>query len=118
MDQDYRGCISVLLINNSDTTVDVGIGDDRIIQFICEHIVYSNVEEVLTVSSTARGCKKVLDPQVSNNHIFLYICLSCMGFYFVALHKNHVIHFTFLIEQIINLHNILILSGSLRTRCG
>ncbi|KAF2897715.1 hypothetical protein ILUMI_08462 [Ignelater luminosus] len=50
MDEDHRGCISVLIINHSETTFNVSVGD-RIVQLICERILYPTVEEASTMSS-------------------------------------------------------------------
>ncbi len=53
VDEDYRGELGVILINNSDQPFEIK-KDDRIAQFVCEQIVYPELEEVEELDSTER----------------------------------------------------------------
>ena len=55
VDQDYRGNLGILLINNGKEHFEVRRGD-RVAQLICEKIVYPVLLEVSDLNSTGRGC--------------------------------------------------------------
>jgi len=52
IDADYRGCVSILLFNLSNTDFQVNEGD-RIAQLIVESIVNPEIVEVNTLDNTA-----------------------------------------------------------------
>ncbi|XKL59601.1 hypothetical protein PGB90_000617 [Kerria lacca] len=54
IDEDYRGNISVILFNHSNSEFTVQRGD-RIAQLICERIFYPVLKEIQNVSETNRG---------------------------------------------------------------
>ncbi|ABD52490.1 dUTPase [Vaccinia virus Ankara] len=54
IDEDYRGNIGVILINNGKCTFNVNTGD-RIAQLIYQRIYYPELEEVQSLDSTNRG---------------------------------------------------------------
>jgi len=54
IDADYRGCVSILLFNLSNTDFQVNEGD-RIAQLIVESIHTPEIVEVNTLDDTARG---------------------------------------------------------------
>lgn len=54
IDEDYRGEVGAILFNLNSEPFEVRKGD-RIAQFICEHIVYPELEEVDELDNTERG---------------------------------------------------------------
>ena len=54
VDSDYRGNLSVLVVNNGETDFLIRCGD-RIAQLICEKILYPDVIEVSNISLTSRA---------------------------------------------------------------
>jgi dUTP pyrophosphatase len=54
IDSDYRGEIKVLLINHSDTSFEIKVGD-RIAQGVIQEVIQSSFEEVENLSETERG---------------------------------------------------------------
>nr|WGO62649.1 deoxyuridine 5'-triphosphate nucleotidohydrolase-like protein [Wadden Sea poxvirus] len=55
IDQDYRGNIYIILINNGKEQFKINKGD-RIAQLICQQIYYPKLEEVTILDNTVRGC--------------------------------------------------------------
>jgi len=56
IDEDYRGNVSILVFNHSDTIFTIKKGD-RIAQLICEKIEHPNICEVTSLDKTTRGEK-------------------------------------------------------------
>jgi dUTP pyrophosphatase len=56
IDEDYRGEVGVILVNLNSEPFEVRKGD-RIAQFICERIVYPELEEVDELDNTKRGAE-------------------------------------------------------------
>lgn len=54
IDEDYRGNVGVVMFNHADQEFEVKKGD-RIAQLICERILYPDIEEATTLSTTERG---------------------------------------------------------------
>jgi len=54
IDQDYRGSVTVILINNGNEFFEIEPGM-RIAQLICEKCSYPEIEEVYELSTTTRG---------------------------------------------------------------
>lgn len=54
IDEDYRGEVGAILFNHNSEPFEVK-KDDRIAQFICERIVYPELEEVDELEDTDRG---------------------------------------------------------------
>ncbi|XP_045125008.1 deoxyuridine 5'-triphosphate nucleotidohydrolase-like [Portunus trituberculatus] len=54
IDRDYRGNVGVVLFNHAKVDFAVKKGD-RVAQFICEKIIYPEIEEVQELSDTERG---------------------------------------------------------------
>jgi dUTP pyrophosphatase len=54
VDEDYRGELKVVLVNNGNYPFVVRTGD-KIAQLICERISYPSIEQIETVDETKRG---------------------------------------------------------------
>jgi dUTP pyrophosphatase len=54
VDEDYRGNITVIMVNTNDSSFVVNPGD-KIAQMIVEQIVDTSITEVMELGETARG---------------------------------------------------------------
>ncbi|AQQ80365.1 dUTPase [Betabaculovirus altermyunipunctae] len=54
IDADYRGNVIIVLFNHGEEDLVVRRGD-KVAQFICEKIHYSDIQEVTTLDTTQRG---------------------------------------------------------------
>ncbi|KAF8645300.1 hypothetical protein AX16_007922, partial [Volvariella volvacea WC 439] len=57
VNRDFTGELKVVLINNSDNTFNVSVGD-HIAQLICERIAMVNVEQVNNIGETEQKSKR------------------------------------------------------------